>query len=343
MISLLKAIWHFSKAFIYYKLKGFTPSTGFHSMRQLFVMTNGRFNDWFSFGATTVVGKYRKLKSNNPQGVLGGLSKKQIKDITKGIKNDGYYIFENTLSEETVKELVRFAETTPSRYLVIPEKDEGPTKVGFSQEGVLYDRDNVVAPKYVFQMQQLLENPLLRKLIFDSSLLTVAQSYLGCKPILDLIAMWWSAPFNKKGAAEAAQMYHFDLDRIKFLKFFFYLTDVESETGPFCYVKNSHHRLPKPIREDRRLTDEEVKQYFPADHILELTGKKGTIMAVDTRGLHKGKPLLKGERLIFQLEYCNSYFGVEYPKVNLPATLDDHSTQMFNQYPKVYSRILKKN
>lgn len=339
MISTLKAFWHFSKAYIYYRLKGITPSTGFHAMRQLFVSTNGRFNDLFSFFNATFTGKYSSLKKNQV-GVLGDLSKQQANKIAQQIKRDGYYVFDVQLDASIVEQLVAFAESTPVKYLQIPEKQDGVTRIKFSDNPVIYDRENIVAPKYVFNMQQLINQPQLQQLIFDPSLLAVAQSYLKSKPILDLMAMWWSAPFDKKGAAEAAQMYHFDLDRLKFLKFFFYLTDVDVNTGPFCYVKNSHKKLPKAICQDRRLTDEEVQQHFTQENMLELIGKKGSIMAVDTRGLHKGKPLNNGERLIFQLEFCNSYFGVEYPKVTLPDHLDKSPQNMLNTYPKVYSKIL---
>ncbi|EAY32008.1 phytanoyl-CoA dioxygenase family protein [Microscilla marina] len=342
MISILKSFWHFLKAFVYYKLKGITPSTGFHAMRRLFVLTNGRFNNWFSFFNAIFVGKYSQLKKDQ-SGVLGHLSNQEIKNIALKIKKDGYYIFDTKLDDTSVESLLKFAENTPVKYLQIPEERDEVTRVKFSDESVIYNRDHIIAPKYVFSMQQLINQPMLQKLIFDPTLLAIAQSYLKSKPILDLIAMWWSAPFDEKGTAEAAQMYHFDLDRFKFLKFFFYLTDVDSDTGPFCYVKSSHHKLPTAICKDRRLTDEEIKQHYSQEHILELLGKKGTIMAVDTRGLHKGKPLLKGERLIFQLEFCNNYFGVEYPKVALPHTLESSQKNMFTEFPEVYSKILTQN
>ena len=40
-------------------------------------------------------------------------------------------------------------------------------------------------------------------------------------------------------------------------------------------------------------------------------------MAVDTRGFHKGKELLKDNRLLFQIEFANSMFGQIYPKIDI--------------------------
>ena len=52
--------------------------------------------------------------------------------------------------------------------------------------------------------------------------------------------MWWSSKSNFNDP-KSAQEFHFDLDSIKWLKFFIYLTDVEANTGPHIYVKGTHN------------------------------------------------------------------------------------------------------
>jgi hypothetical protein len=156
---------------------------------------------------------------------------------------------------------------------------------------------------------------------------------------MDLIAMWWSAPFHGAAKSEAAQMYHFDLDRIKFLKFFFYITDVDSETGPHCYVRKSHKRLPPSLLKEGRLTDDEVEIGFGKENMMELGGKRGTIMAVDTRGLHKGKDLVMGKRLLFQIEFANSMFGQYYEPGKKPSLKPEFATQ-FEKYKYTYQGIM---
>ena len=52
---------------------------------------------------------------------------------------------------------------------------------------------------------------------------------------------------SKKADSEAAQMFHFDLDRIKWLKFFIYLTDVKINSGPHVYVSGTHKPFSKTI------------------------------------------------------------------------------------------------
>jgi hypothetical protein len=107
------------------------------------------------------------------------------------------------------------------------------------------------------------------------------------------------------------------------MKFFFYLTDVSSDTGPHCYVKGSHKILPLELRRDGRFSDEEISESYGSKNLIEICGKKGTILAVDTRGFHKGKELLKDNRLLLQLEFANSMFGQTYPKVDINFCNED--------------------
>jgi hypothetical protein len=110
------------------------------------------------------------------------------------------------------------------------------------------------------------------------------------------------------------------MDRIKFLKFFFYLTDVDTTNGPHCFIRHSHQRKPQPLLRDGRIGDEEMQQYYPPEDIVEITGPAGSISAVDTRGFHKGKPLQKGHRLVLQLEYTTSLFGANNGQIVIPRS-----------------------
>ncbi|NEO51250.1 MAG: phytanoyl-CoA dioxygenase family protein [Moorea sp. SIO4A3] len=190
-------------------------------------------------------------------------------------------------------------------------------------------------------MQQIFENPDLLNLIIDQSLLAVAQEYLNCSPVLDLVALWWSAPFHGKGTSLAAQEYHHDMDRIKFLKVFIYLTNVNSENGPHCYVKGSHIRKPKELVFDGRKSDATIGLHYLESEIHELCGPRGTIIIADTRGFHKGKTLTSGNRLLFQIEFSNSLFGANYPKVRMDKISDvSQLRQLVDKYHRTYSQIL---
>jgi ectoine hydroxylase-related dioxygenase (phytanoyl-CoA dioxygenase family) len=169
----------------------------------------------------------------------------------------------------------------------------------------------------------------------------VAQEYLGSKPVLDVLGMWWHTNFSDKPDSEAAQFFHFDMDRPKWLKFFIYLTDVEATNGPHIFVAGSHRSegIPSSMLKKgyARLTDEEVEKYYDKKNIIEFTAPKGTIIAEDTRGLHKGKHVEKGARLMLQIQFSNTLFGTTYTKVNFGSNLCTELKLKKKQYPDMYA------
>lgn len=295
----------FYLGYFLHKIIGFTFYYSYASFRNLFVLSKGKLNDRMSLSISK---SHPPLKIKEVKGVLGDLSEIEIKQIIQKINDDGFYIFETKLDNSIIVKLVDFS-LSHTTDLIPPAKD--------GTEKAKYTRNNILSPRYQFIEQDTFKNNIIQEISFDESLYEVAQHYLKCKPILDLTAMWWSTAFKKEASSEAAQLYHFDMDRIKFLKFFFYLTDVDSFNGPHCFVKGSHNKLPDNLYKDGRVTDEEILSSFSKDKLIEITGKKGSIIAVDTRGLHKGKVLEKGERLIFQVEFANSLFGAPYNTISL--------------------------
>lgn len=138
------------------------------------------------------------------------------------------------------------------------------------------------------------------------SLLSAAGRYLGCKPTISSMSIWWSLPAD--GSAQEAENYHRDVDDWRFVKFFLYLTDVDAAAGPHRFVRGSHRR--GNFLRVRRFTDAEVARGYPAADLLEITGKAGDAFLEDTFGLHKGQPPLAARRLLLQVEYSVSPIAV---------------------------------
>ena len=153
----------------------------------------------------------------------------------------------------------------------------------------------------------------------DPVLINIAGEYLGAEPIFDFIAMWWSTDSKNKNE-DAAQEYHFDLDRPKWIKIFIYLTDVNNDNGPHCYISGSHKigNKPQEILDKGyvRISDKELLKFYNKNDFKEVTGPAGTITFGDTLCWHKGKPFIRGERLILQLEYTSSLFGLNIKPFN---------------------------
>lgn len=178
-----------------------------------------------------------------------------------------------------------------------------------------YDRNNPIAPNYMLPRDETTNILEVQELLSDPILIQVAQNYLKSKSIFTGLSLYWSAAVKEEPDDNAAQSFHWDMERIKWLRFFIYLTDIDENNGPHCFIKGSHRTgaLPLEITSQGyvRHSDEYISKQFGKDAYKEFIGRKGTIIAEDSRGLHKGKVLNKGERLMLAFELSNSTFGAE--------------------------------
>jgi hypothetical protein len=145
----------------------------------------------------------------------------------------------------------------------------------------------------------VLHAPHLLELANRRDVIEIVESYLGCRPTISYLAAWWSYPTEL--AAQQAENFHRDVDDWRFLKLFVYLTDVDDDSGPHVYVPGSSH--DHRLRVIRRYENTEVERVFGRENIRQLTGEAGSAFIEDTFGLHKGQPLRKGHRLMFQAVY----------------------------------------
>lgn len=307
-----------------------TPILFYRLHRFIFCKTNGKWNSFVTFFLRIL-----NPKVDLPSEGMIKLTSTRLADIVNSIQQDGFHVFDECLDPDTIHKIQEFALETPVRYI---ETKEGRT--GYSSEKIKFkDASSIASPRFQMDVSDILRSKELKNLILDSSLCKIAQEYFGSRPVFDLVAFWWSKPEQNSDLKDyAAQKFHFDMDRIKFLKFFFYLTDVNESTGPHCFVKGSHRFLPKKFRNDRRFSDQEVIDTYGKTQIKQFYGKKGSIFAVDTRGLHKGEPLVSGNRLVFQIEFANSMFGQVYGKVQLSEIPSDLASAIQRE-PLVYAPI----
>lgn len=89
-------------------------------------------------------------------------------------------------------------------------------------------------------------------------------------------------------------------------KFILYLSDVETENGPFEYIKGTHN-ANEVVNYTRRcgfslsqyrFSEKEVESILKDSgyELATITGRAGTLLIADVKGLHRGRPLQSGER-----------------------------------------------
>ena len=110
------------------------------------------------------------------------------------------------------------------------------------------------------------------------------------------------------------------------------------------YARGSHiagHSAAGPLlsRGYVRIPDADVAAAFGRENVVELFGKRGTVLAVDTRGFHKGKMLTSGHRLMTQLTYsCPPYSGAHGPGQKFSGDLDKSLADALKASPRVFER-----
>lgn len=283
---------------IIFSITGYTPRLSYMSMINLYCITRGEF-----FEISKKRNKYL-YKKKRPSKIFTQHTKKDVDKIVDRINEEGYYVFPDRIQDSLIEEF-------KSTVLDLTSEVNG--------KKIKYDPNNLQSKIYKYNIVDLLNKEVIQDLITDEVILNIVGTYLKKDPIFDFVSMWWSTNF--KSDEDAAQEFHFDFDRQKWLKIFIYLTNVDENSGPHCYIAKSHKPGKKPSeilnKGYVRVPDKELKRFYSDESFKEIIGKSGTVVIGDTSCWHKGKPIKTKGRLILQIEYTSSLFGLNLPKINI--------------------------
>lgn len=181
-----------------------------------------------------------------------------------------------------------------------------------------YKTEYSYGAQYATSNNLALENPLLQaevnQLSQDPVLTTLAAQYLGTVPIYSGSKVWWSFGLHHHARVkpQPVHCFHYDLYDYCCLRFFFYLTDVDEQSGPHQFVKGSHsqRRFNYAFSPMKACTDEEILEYYDARNIITIVGSAGTGFAEDPFCFHKGTPPQQKDRLILMMQFVAHDYGV---------------------------------
>ena len=141
-------------------------------------------------------------------------------------------------------------------------------------------------------------------------LYAIAESYLKTQPHFVRSTMWWSFPTqlaDAKTLPGVSQAFHKDIVDYKFLKFFFYATEVDDHSGPHQYVLGSHKAsLYERFNALQKFSDDYVLERHGPGSVRSFTLPAGRGFIADTWGIHKGKPPKNKPRLMIEIVYAVS-------------------------------------
>jgi hypothetical protein len=261
---------------------------GFLIMRKV---TFKWFHDLMVKRITKRIGK-QQLK-NGPSLFV---DEKQSTKHISALSNQGCTVLDHKLTDTRINEIIRFSETIkaydPYHNSETPVDIKNPS------------RETHIAH---FKRSDLAKKDLILDIANDPGVLNIVQEFLGAKPTITNINLWWS--FGNKEKAEHAQLFHRDLDDWKFCKLFIYLTDVDHTAGPHVYVKNSSQSTK--FRKIKRYSDTEIENAFGKENVVKFIDTKGASFLVDTYGFHKGLLPESKDRLLLQVQYSLNPIGIE--------------------------------
>lgn len=321
---------------LYYYATGKNTIRAHAAMVYFFCLTGGGFNAWVS---RLISWRRKSLKISTQSGILGDMSGDLGRAALLQLAEKGYFVVERALSNEVCDRLMAFSLNTPATIRPM----DGERKSSVLKE-TLYEQGKAIAIRYDYSASALLANADVQSLIADHSLLTLADMYLDARPKLDVLSMWWHTNFHDQPDSEAAQFYHFDLDRFKWLKVFIYLTDVGPHDGAHSFIEGSHVSggIPRNFLERGyvRLSDDDVLTQYGTEREIQFTAPRGTVIVEDTRGLHKGRAVSGNPRLVLQLQLSNSLFGAVYPKEKMIGPYSSSLDEMLKDNSDLYRAYL---
>ena len=229
------------------------------------------------------------------------ITSEKIIKISNDLKINGYSVLDTKLDNELLSGLLNLTKKLKCSY----------SKFDQNSAKVIFNKNQHKQPSYYYDSFEMLDQQEVINVIRFLRNLNIANTYFDSKPYLVGLNMWWST-IGKESDSFSAQDFHFDLDGIKWIKYFIYLNDVTMDNGPHIYIEGTHKPFSKPYSLLKkgyvRISDKEINRHFKKKKVRHIVGNKGTIIIGDTSCFHKGAVPKKNNRLIFEITLSNSLF-----------------------------------
>ena len=238
--------------------------------------------------------RYRQITS-----LKQNLKHDEYGDILKQLDEDGIVVIEDFMKKEDCDNIIKDLD------IIFNQIKNGEFKGPFQ-----YDNDKLIRigdlSDHVPSTNLFYDNPMFDKLA-KAYVDPKAYSYRREAELRDNVKTF-----------QQADIPHIDDWRMRF-KYFLYLTDVGPDNAPFTYYKNTHKdeawKYDKNYEYERDGEFGAYGHFHPQELVklrqsrkveeLTCTGKAGTLIIADFRGIHKGSVLKSGRRIIL-----NSTYGI---------------------------------
>ena len=228
-----------------------------------------------------------------------------VEEVVSALKTDGLYAGLE-LPQNIVEDVQQYAMNTPC----YGNRDENLPFL-FAEKGQAEAKFQKV---FRCASYPTLPQPSIQKVVYDPGLLAIATAYLGAVPVYVASELLWSFPVETTWdeQIQMAQVFHYDLDDYRSIKFFFYLTDVGLTSGPHASIRGTHKnkRLIHQLLGQRcaSIPDHQIVSDYGAENVVTLVGDAGFGFVEDSCCFHKGSLPTERARLMLQVEFSINYY-----------------------------------
>jgi len=156
--------------------------------------------------------------------------------------------------------------------------------------------------------------PAIKTIENDSMLWKIAAEYLETKPVLVESRIRWTFAIGETvdEPFRGVFKFHYDLEDYRFIKFMFYLTDVDELSCPHSCVKGSHNhkKLSHQFSLLRERDDQEIIDYYGRDKVQTIYGQAGFGFVEDFYCFHKATLPVYRDRLILEVKFAMNKYRV---------------------------------
>lgn len=240
----------------------------------------------------TALQSYRQMKSSD---AASHLRNEKNDHILNQIASEGVYVVENFLSSEQVEAMRKEVERVfvEHKQFLWQDEEQSDHRIHGAQRG----------------------SELINTFNSHPFLQQFSDFFYG-KPSISFSTLAAKLTATEKNSGSGGGWHRDTPYEKKQFKAIIYLTDVDDDNGPFQYVKGSQNEVSlykNIIKYDieygqHRFSDDEVTKIL-TDSSFQLNtykAKAGTLLMVNTFGIHRGMPIHKGERIAL-----TNYYYVE--------------------------------
>lgn len=180
-------------------------------------------------------------------------------------------------------------------------------------EGAIVRKKGFLHPYWDERSEFDLSNPFF-KISLRSEVLDIVNSYDRMFRRFNYLHLTETVPVGESAAVQS-QRWHRDPGEKRMVKMFIYLNDVDSNAGPFTYVRKSQfgsgvygNTFPQYLPSGIYPPEGAVEKVVNKHDIVEATGKAGSIIFCDTAGLHRGGHAKSKSRFMFTAFYPSTHW-----------------------------------